>query len=147
MAKSSLLGIDRAPAMPAGRDIDARGPSDTSDSGSDIQGELDLGADAVGLPRGLALPIEHKGDTDAEGTGERGSAMPDDEPIAGADIGVDRVTGPAGSEEEPELQGLTELAQAGPEDEEENEEDAGDVAARPAPAPRRTVRTTRKRHA
>jgi len=71
MAKSSLVGVDRAPAIPKGRDIDLKGPSDSSDSGSDIQGELDLGADEVGLPRDLALPIEHSGDTDAGGTGER----------------------------------------------------------------------------
>jgi hypothetical protein len=45
MAKSSLVGVDRAPAIPKGRNIDAKGPSDSSDSGSDIQGdELDLEA-------------------------------------------------------------------------------------------------------
>jgi len=152
MAKSSLLGIDRAPAVPGGRDTDAHGPSDSSDSGSDVQGELDLGAEEVGLPRGLALPIEHRGDTDAEGTGERGSAMLDDEPEMGRDIGVDRIVGPAGSEDEPELEGLGELAEGGtPGDEEEVDEGEASVPPMPTRAPgaaaRRTVRATRKRRA
>ena len=128
MGKSSLVGVERAPMIPKGRDIDAHGPSDSSDSGSDVQGELDLGADDVGLPRDLALPIEHSGDTDAAGTGERASAMLDEPVREGADIGVDRIIPAPDSDaelesDEPELEGLSELAVTGPEDDEEEDED------------------------
>jgi hypothetical protein len=132
MAKSSLLGVDRAPAIPKGRDIDAKGPSDSSDSGSDVQGELDLGADEVGLPRDLALTIEHSGDTDAAGTGERGAAMLDEPAREGADIGVDRITEAPddGDAELPfdelDLEALSELASSGPEDDDEEDEDDED---------------------
>ena len=152
MAKSSLVGVDRAPAIPKGRDIDLKGPSDSSDSGSDIQGELDLGADEVGLPRDLALPIEHSGDTDAAGTGERGAAMLDEPAREGADIGVDRITGApddADAElplDELDLEGLSALASGGPEDEDEEDEDDEDdeAAARPvAPARQRGAKRSR----
>src|SRR5881409_534364 len=59
MAKSSLVGVDRAPAIPKGRDIDLKGPSDSSDSGSDIQGELDLGADEVQDRKSTRLNSSH----------------------------------------------------------------------------------------
>src|SRR5436309_9851158 len=152
MAKSSLVGVDRAPAIPKGRDIDLKGPSDSSDSGSDIQGELDLGADEVGLPRDLALPIEHSGDTDAAGTGERGAAMLDEPARESADIGVDCITGARddGDAELPldelDLEGLSELASSGPEDEDEEDEDDEDdeAAARPvAPARQRGAKRSR----
>jgi hypothetical protein len=42
MARSSISGADRAPTQAPGRDVEALGPSDSSDSGSDVQGELDL---------------------------------------------------------------------------------------------------------
>jgi hypothetical protein len=46
MAHSSILGADRAPSQAQGRDLEALGPSDTSDSGSDVQGVLDLASPA-----------------------------------------------------------------------------------------------------
>ena len=38
MAHSSLLGTERAAATPKGRDVESLGPSDLSDSGSDMVG-------------------------------------------------------------------------------------------------------------
>jgi len=59
MATSSILGGDHRPRPVSGRDTDALGPSDNSDSGSDAQG-------AYG-------DSEMASDSDAAGTGERAS--------------------------------------------------------------------------
>lgn len=74
MGQSSLTGIESAPVEPPGHDVELLGPSDSSDSGSD----------SVGSPESDAA-------TDAEGTGERRSALHDTPPREAADIGVDRV--------------------------------------------------------
>lgn len=60
MAKSSILGGERAAVQPSGRGADLLGPSDSSDSGSDAMGELG--------------PDQMDSDTDRNGTGERASA-------------------------------------------------------------------------
>ncbi|MFC5497201.1 hypothetical protein ACFPOE_06625 [Caenimonas terrae] len=60
MANSSILGGERAAVQPSGRGSDLLGPSDSSDSGSDAQGELG--------------PDQINSDTDRFGTGERASA-------------------------------------------------------------------------
>ena len=60
MATSPLLGGERAATQAKGRDVDALGPSDSSDSGSDSIGELG--------------PDQIDSDTDRNGTGERASA-------------------------------------------------------------------------
>lgn len=60
MATSSILGGTRAPRRAAGNDSNALGPSDNSDSGSDVQGAY--GSD------------ELASDSDAVGTGERATA-------------------------------------------------------------------------
>jgi hypothetical protein len=73
MAYSSILGADIAPTQPSGRDAEALGPSDNSDSGSDAVGTYEAHADS-----------------DAVGTGERGSVTPG-EAKEGADILPDRV--------------------------------------------------------
>ncbi|MEZ0308998.1 MAG: hypothetical protein ACAH21_13825 [Ramlibacter sp.] len=80
MAYSSILGAEVAPAQPSGRDSDALGPSDNSDSGSD----------AVGTAEAYA-------DSDAVGTGERGSVTPGEE-REGSDILPDRVVNMADGE-------------------------------------------------
>lgn len=73
MAYSSILGGEVAPANPSGRDADALGPSDNSDTGSD----------AVGT-------YEAQEDSDSAGTGARGTVVgPDSE--EGKDILPDRV--------------------------------------------------------
>jgi hypothetical protein len=82
MAYSSILGADMAPVQPSGREAELLGPSDNSDSGSDT-----LGTD------------EAHADSDAAGTGERGSVTPG-EAREGADILPDRVV-PMGADEEP----------------------------------------------
>jgi hypothetical protein len=73
MAYSSILGADSAPEQPSGRDAELLGPSDNSDSGSDTIGTYEAHADS-----------------DAVGTGERGSVTPG-EGREGGDILPDRV--------------------------------------------------------
>lgn len=90
MARSSITGGERAPQQSGGRSADALGPSDTSDSGSDIQGASRLKTDAEEGQLGGATPVEIDSDSDSMGTGERGAAVPgrgrDD-----ADISPDRI--------------------------------------------------------
>ena len=90
MARSSITGGERAPQQAKGRDTDTLGPSDTSDSGSDIQGASRLKTDAEEGQLGGATPVETDSDSDSMGTGERGAAVPghgrDD-----ADIRPDRI--------------------------------------------------------
>lgn len=87
MASSSILGGERAASRAKGRDADSLGPSDSSDSGSDVQGEI---AQPTGDDEAHAVPAEHDSDTDAAGTGERGAAVPDRARASG-DILPDRI--------------------------------------------------------
>ncbi|WP_332813118.1 hypothetical protein [Ramlibacter sp.] len=86
MAYSSILGADPAPVQPRGRDSDALGPSDNSDTGSDARGTREVHADS-----------------DGPGTGERAGVFGGDFE-EGADIAPDRVVhmGAGGEEEEEE---------------------------------------------
>ena len=68
MATSSILGGKRAPADPKGKDVDALGPSDSSDSGSDVQTDRHRTALPDEGSEG-AYPIAHDSTTDAAGTG------------------------------------------------------------------------------
>jgi hypothetical protein len=74
MPGRSTLDPDNRPVVPPGHDGPPLGPSDSSDSGSDIGGEA--GAD-----------------TDRYGTGERLSADDPSSQRPGADLGADRVVG------------------------------------------------------
>jgi hypothetical protein len=56
MARSSIMGGERAPQQAKGRNADTLGPSDTSDSGSDIQGASRLKTDAEEGQLGGATP-------------------------------------------------------------------------------------------
>ncbi|HSI59216.1 MAG TPA: hypothetical protein VLA16_16765 [Ideonella sp.] len=90
MAHSSILGGETAAEHASGKDTDALGPSDSSDSGSDVQGERAMPtrpdrADELG-----AVTVDGGSDSDALGTGERGSAEGNDGP-AGADILPNRI--------------------------------------------------------
>ncbi len=67
------VGTDRT--LGRGHGTRALGPSDNSDSGSDVPGEPDIGLDS---------------DTDAEGTGERASVEIETLP-ADTDIGFDHI--------------------------------------------------------
>lgn len=91
MSTSPLLGGDLPPQQPSGSDVASLGPSDLSDSGSDVLGALD--------PETLAS------DCDSFGTGER-AASEGRNPPAGADILPDHVEGDDESDGEPEDEDL-----------------------------------------
>lgn len=138
MARSSLLGIEPSPTEAAGRDKASLGPSDSSDSGSDVVG-LDADDDDAdpGLPVDVALrddqaaplPLGESLPASEGGTGVRD----------GADIGVDRVFS-VDSVDDPDalLVAVDEAAvEADDEDEDEDEGDAqGAPRAEPGDAPR-----------
>ena len=90
MSQSSILGGDRAPEHAPGRDTETLGPSDTSDSGSDVQGTTRLKTDTPEGAMGGATPIDVDSDTDSMGTGDRAEAVPEGA-RDGADIGPDRI--------------------------------------------------------
>ncbi|WP_280156245.1 hypothetical protein [Piscinibacter sp. XHJ-5] len=92
MARSSITGADRAPTQAEGRDVETLGPSDTSDSGSDVQGELEL-APPIDLDNPIAGQVQPGlgSDSDSGGTGERGAALTDEEGGEGADILPDSI--------------------------------------------------------
>jgi len=91
MSQSSILGGERAPQQSSGRDAETLGPSDTSDSGSDIQGATRMKTEPEeGFESGGATPVVEDSDTDAGGTGERAEAVPEGA-RDGADIGPDRI--------------------------------------------------------
>jgi hypothetical protein len=98
MPTSSILGGERAPAIPSGRDTDALGPSDSSDSGSDVQGERGFDALDEGQIGGDRADLGS--DSDASGTGERGSAVHDTEIVEGADIAPDRIEVVGGADDD-----------------------------------------------
>jgi len=84
MAYSSILGAETAPTQPSGRDAELLGPSDSSDSGSDAMGTAEVHADS-----------------DAGGTGERGSVTPGEGREDG-DILPDRIVNLKGGEVVPD---------------------------------------------
>jgi hypothetical protein len=90
MSQSSILGGDRAPQQARGRDAEMLGPSDSSDSGSDIQGASRLKTDAEEGEMGGATPVSNDSDSDSMGTGERAEAVPEGA-RDGADIAPDRI--------------------------------------------------------
>lgn len=125
MARSSLLGTDRAARETAGRDTAALGPGDNSDSAGDL----------MGLP--------DSDDVDPN--------VPADEILAdGADIGVDRVFTPgrggaaASAGDSADLSVLKDAEAGNPLDDEDSDEEtaaeqaaaAAAAAARPRPPPR-----------
>lgn len=123
MGHSSLVRIERAQTEPAGRDTAALGPSDSSDSGSDLAGFEALDVNDPSVPVDVALrgdaqrspvPPEAQGDSDAAGTGERRSAAADASTREAADISVDRVFDPANpdvdEDEDPDLGFVDNLA-------------------------------------
>jgi hypothetical protein len=89
MATSSILGGERAATRPSGRDTDLLGPSDSSDSGSDVQNERGFDALDPGEIGGDRADLQS--DSDAGGTGERAAAVHDTDIVEGADLAPDRV--------------------------------------------------------
>ena len=108
MSYSSICGADVAPVLPSGRDAQLLGPSDNSDSGSDALGTS-----------------EAYGDSDAAGTGERGSVAPGDS-REGADILPDHVVrlaeGEGVPEEDPDTHEFTDLDASEPGESGDDEE-------------------------
>jgi hypothetical protein len=90
MAHSSILGGDPVPQQPSGRSADVLGPSDTSDTGSDIHGATRLKTDTAEGEMGGSTPVETDSDTDSMGTGERAEAVPEGA-RDGADIAPDKI--------------------------------------------------------
>lgn len=84
MGHSSLVGIDKAPQRPKGTDEDALGPSDISDSGSDMQGTYTLPEADPGEPVDVTLNRD-QAVAPIEGTSE------ESDDINASDIGVDRI--------------------------------------------------------
>lgn len=79
MANSTLLGGEHSPQRPTSKRTGALGPSDSSDSGSDIQGGADMNETLLGS------------DTDTAGTGERGAAGELARDTEALDITPDRI--------------------------------------------------------
>jgi hypothetical protein len=111
MGQSSLLGLDSTPGDAEGRDTAALGPSDSSDSGSDLVGVEDYDVDDPSQPVDIALRdgAQHAlspGDaldgasSDSTGTGERRSAGSDAGGREAADISVDRIIDPFAADED-----------------------------------------------
>jgi len=107
---ASTLDVDEStpPVTHKGHGTEALGPSDSSDSGSDLQGPglYEIDADVTGLDRGTNEDMPHAGgagrdvgdanldsDTDAGGTGERAAAGRDLDDETGSDIAPDRLLG------------------------------------------------------
>ena len=110
MAQSSILGGDTAARRPIGNDVDALGPSDTSDSGSDVQGERAMATGADNPAEWGAVTAELDGDSDAAGTGDRATAAGDGV-RDNADILPDRIIDPSSEDSDAEdLRAITDLA-------------------------------------
>jgi hypothetical protein len=110
MARSPLLGGDRAARRPSGTGTDVLGPSDSSDSGADVQGaDADIG------------DANMDSDSDRYGTGERAQAGRDTYRREAADVGPDRIEGP----DETSLDDTSDLEsdESPPDDDEEEEEE------------------------
>ena len=121
MATSSILGGHRAAVRPKGTDTGALGPSDSSDSGSDVQNEAGFQALDAGEIGGDRADLAS--DTDAGGTGERGAAVHDTDIVEGADIAPDRIAGGDPLEEASGLEPAIDVDTLAVDDEDEPEED------------------------
>jgi hypothetical protein len=148
MARSPLVGgYDRAATPAPGHDTPSLGPSDTSDSGSDVVGLGDPDDEDPGLLADTGTDADSQrteggsesfapgADSDGAGTGERRSAAGDAGAVEGADIGPDRVVDDPGSldlvdsDAERALQEVLGAEGDGDEDEDEEEEEDEDEEA------------------
>jgi hypothetical protein len=108
MATSSILGGNAAPQRPSGTGTDLLGPSDSSDTGSDVQGERAFSTETDDGGAG-AVPAELDSDSDAAGTGERAAAI-GTEPRDGGDIMPDRIVRSADALDDADQLEVDELA-------------------------------------
>jgi hypothetical protein len=83
---------NRAPARPKGHDIRTLGPSDSSDSGSDMATSATADPDLMDAERGG--DVGRDDDSDRFGTGEHLTAGREPNLRVAGDIEVDRVIGP-----------------------------------------------------
>lgn len=97
MSNSPILGGTAAPTQAPGKDIDRLGPSDSSDTGSDIQAEKPMATSPDNRGEWGAIPSDADSDSDALGTGERGAAAGSD-PQTAADIMPDRIIDRSGAD-------------------------------------------------
>ena len=140
MATSSILGGDAAARQADGKDVDLLGPSDSSDSGSDVQGASPMPT-APDNPGELGAVVpDLDSDSDAGGTGERASADASDA-SDGADILPDRIVDDPGLSGDPSNRRRS-VEAADLEDDESTDpaDEADDTATDPerdAPASRR----------
>ena len=74
MSQSSIVGGGPTARPRDGKDVDSLGPSDSSDTGSDVQGEGTMSTDPDNPGEWGALPVDGSSDSDSAGTGERGAA-------------------------------------------------------------------------
>jgi hypothetical protein len=109
MSESTLIPeLEEAPVVSRGHGVGALGPSDTSDSGSDITGGPGLAAgEFLELGGGTTSDLDQSqghgsagadigdsdlsSDSDSSGTGETAAAGRDTSVPDGKDIGVDRI--------------------------------------------------------
>ena len=123
MATSSILGGEETARRATGRDIDRLGPSDSSDSGADVQGERTMPTDGDTPDELGATPAHRDSASDSLGTGERGAATGADV-REGADILPDRVIDAPDEDAQAELDALgADVDDDEGEDEDEREAD------------------------
>ncbi|HXC41004.1 MAG TPA: hypothetical protein VN667_18865 [Burkholderiales bacterium] len=146
--------ISPPPTVPKGHDTNTLGPSDSSDSGSDVRGAQPVGPDAVPLMRGtnedgasMGAGLDLDDNSDRNGTGDRPAAA-ETADVADRDIETDRVV----SADNAGLGGgldQAEEAQLGMTDEELADEAMNPLDANPQarPAARGDGSVKRPRHA
>ncbi|MDP9044460.1 MAG: hypothetical protein M3O01_06600 [Pseudomonadota bacterium] len=137
MSNSSILGGPAAPRPAPGKDVDALGPSDTSDSGSDVQGARSMPTAPDSPDEWGAIVPATDNDSDAQGTGERGAAGADEAVRDGDDILPDRVIeGDPDSDlvEDGGSVGVDDLPDDDAEDDDAPPDGDGDAAGRRGPA-------------
>jgi len=124
--ESTIRGSTPPPTRASGKDADALGPSDSSDSGSDIQGERPMATRPDNENELGATVADLASDSDASGTGERASADGDD-PLDGEDIMPDRIIdGPNASDDPTKRQKSYEAAELTVADDSIDDEDEDD---------------------
>lgn len=104
-------------SLGSGHDTKSLGPSDVTDTGSDVQpGVRAVEEQDIGLDKGTTEDpdtrlLDVEGDSDATGTGERTTAGRDSVEM-GSDIGTDRID-TIGAGGDPDLEGLDDVPPQG----------------------------------
>ncbi|NRF65520.1 hypothetical protein HLB44_00850 [Aquincola sp. S2] len=128
MASSSIQGGIPIQPRARGHDVDALGPSDSSDSGSDVQGEQPMATEADNPGELGGVPSHRDSASDASGTGERATATGNDA-RDGADLLPDRIIDGAPRDPGETLDAADETAQLPEDDDAESAEDEDEPEA------------------